>query len=162
MYYDKVSNYFISNQLFYETIDDNYNIIKITNLESRSIVILNFNIYNKEKKIIYDNSININNLESYNIKNPIIYASLIIVDSESNESKEYDITYDIDKYILNNVVVNLNDTKNIWISFIKNTYNYIHNTNNVITYKIITDDVSIYAGNNIEIVIKNNNVTFIT
>ena len=84
MYYDKMSNYFISNKLFYETIDDNYNIIKITNLESRSIVILNFNIYNKEKKIIYDNSININNLESYNIKNPIIYASLIIVDSDKS------------------------------------------------------------------------------
>lgn len=161
LYYDKLLDLFqqhTNTNIYIEEIDNNYNITKKynINLTKNNNTLLNFYIDNIPKKIVYNMPIDLNNLNHYNIKNPIIYAHIQI-----NET-ELDITEELNKFILNNVSINLDKMKHIWIAYIKNKYNYKHLDTNNFKYKIILANISIYEGDNIEIIIKDNNIKFIT
>lgn len=174
--------YYFKNDILYLTLNtinlfgniyNNYNINKkyIDYIENNSIIKLDYNqsnlIYNKNrhtiinfyknnnlKKIIYTPELIIEDIFNYSeFKSPIISFNIKITD------KEYDLTDYLNSLLLYQTNLTLNNKpNNLWLNII----NYNHNTNyknETLNYTIICEDISIYNGESLQIIVKDGKLT---
>jgi hypothetical protein len=129
------------------------------------IILVNFNINNKTKRLIYNSSVDfslLNSLPDYN--SSIILATIDLYDNDNNcIRKEIDITEELNEFILYNCSINLNNknlSKLMWISIINAKFYTYYPTDLTIVYSLMKDDISTLRANEINIVVKDGELSF--
>jgi hypothetical protein len=159
LYYDIFLNYSNKNSSY--TGINNKNIINTNNVDTiknYDIKIFNFNVNNKNKRIIYTNDIDyslLNNLPNYNSE--IILATIDLLDNNKVIIKDIDITPEFNEFILYNTKISVTNSKLdklLWISLINNKFNYDYSTELTINYNLMKDDISIINGEILNISVK--------
>ena len=122
------------------------------------IILVNFNINNKSKRLIYKPSVDfslLNSIPDYN--SSIILATVDLYDGNDCIRKEIDITEELNQFIIYNCNINLNNKKIyklLWISIINSKYYTNYNKDLTIVYSLMKDDISTLRGNEINIRVK--------
>jgi hypothetical protein len=129
------------------------------------IILVNFSINNKTKRLIYNSSVDfslLNTLPDYN--SSIILATIDLYDGNNCIKKEIDITEELNQFILYNCSINLNNknlSRLMWISIINNRY-YTHYSKDLrIDYSLMKDDISTIRANEINIIVKDGDLSFV-
>ena len=127
------------------------------------IILVNFSINNKPKRLIYTPSVDFslfNTLQDYN--SSIILATIDLYDGNNCIKKEIDITEQLNEFILYNCSINLNNknlSKLMWISIINTMYYTNYSKDLTIVYSLMKDDISTIRGNEINILVKDGHLT---
>jgi hypothetical protein len=128
------------------------------------IILVNFNINNKPKRLIYNSSVDfslLNTLPDYN--SSIILATIDLYDGNNCIKSEIDITSELNEFILYNCSINLNNkkiSKLMWISIINEKY-YTHYPSDLnIVFSLMKDDISTMRANEINIIVKDGDLSF--
>ena len=137
-------------------VNFNYNLD--TEYLKYDIILVNFNINNKSKRLIYKPSVDfslLNSIPDYN--SSIILATVDLYDGNDCIRKEIDITEELNQFIIYNCNINLNNKKIyklLWISIINSKYYTNYNKDLTIVYSLMKDDISTLRGNEINIRVK--------
>ena len=122
------------------------------------IILVNFNINNKSKRLIYKPNVDfsiLNSIPYYN--SSIILATIDLYDGNDCIRKEIDITEELNQFILYNSNINLNNKKIcklMWISIINSKYYTNYNKDLTIVYSLMKDDISTIRSDEINILVK--------
>jgi hypothetical protein len=122
------------------------------------IILVNFRINTKLKRLIYNSMVDfsiLNTLPDYN--SSIILATIDLYDGPNCIKKDIDITSELNEFILYNCSINLNNkkiNKLMWISIINNKYYTKYSPDLNIIYSLMKDDISTLRSNEINIVVK--------
>ena len=122
------------------------------------IILVNFSINNKSKRLVYTPSVDfslLNTIPDYN--SSIILATVDLYDGNNCIRKEIDITDELNQFILYNCSINLNNknlSKLMWISIINAKFYTYYPTDLTIVYSLMKDDISTIRGNEINILVK--------
>lgn len=122
------------------------------------IILVNFSINNKPKRLIYTPSVDfslLNTIPDYN--SSIILATVDLYDGNNCIRKEIDITEKLNQFILYNCSINLNNknlSKLMWISIINAKFYTYYPTDLTIVYSLMKDDISTIRANEINIIVK--------
>jgi len=122
------------------------------------IILVNFSINNKSKRLVYTPSVDfslLNTIPDYN--SSIILATVDLYDGNNCIRKEIDITEKLNQFILYNCSINLNNknlSKLMWISIINAKFYTYYPTDLTIVYSLMKDDISTIRGNEINILVK--------
>jgi hypothetical protein len=129
------------------------------------IILVNFRINNKLKKIIYNSTVDfslLNTLPDYN--SSIILATIDLYDGNNCIKNEIDITTELNEFILYNCSINLNNkklNKLMWISIINNKYYTKYSKDLTIIYSLMKDDISTVRANEINILVKDGDLNLL-
>ena len=122
------------------------------------IILVNFSINNKSKRLVYTPSVDfslLNTIPDYN--SSIILATVDLYDGNNCIRKEIDITEKLNQFILYNCSINLNNknlSKLMWISIINAKFYTYYTTDLTIVYSLMKDDISTLRANEINIIVK--------
>ena len=122
------------------------------------IILVNFSINNKPKRLIYTPSVDfslLNTIPDYN--SSIILATVDLYDGNNCIRKEIDITEKLNQFILYNCSINLNNknlSKLMWISIINAKFYTNYTKDLTIVYSLMKDDISTLRANEINIIVK--------
>ena len=126
------------------------------------IILVNFSLNNKSKRIIYNPSINFSLLDSLpHYISPIILATIELWDNEALIKHNIDITEELNEFILYNCDIHLTNSiidKLLWISIINNKYNTKYSKDLTLIYSIMKQDITTIK--NKDIIIKTVNGIF--
>jgi hypothetical protein len=144
-------------------VDFNYSLD--TEYLKYDIILVNFSINNKSKRLIYTPSVDfslLNTLPDYN--SSIILATIDLYDSNHCIKNEIDITSELNEFILYNCSINLNNknlSKLMWISIINAKYYTNYSKDLTIVYSLMKDDVSTIRANEINILVKDGDLNLL-
>ena len=136
----------------------NFNYSLYTEYLKYDIILVNFSINNKPKRLIYKPSVDfslLNTLPDYN--SSIILATVDLYDGNNCIRKEIDITEELNQFILYNCSINLNNnnlSRLMWISIINAKFYTYYSNDLTIIYSLMKDDISTIRGNEINIIVK--------
>ena len=123
------------------------------------IILVNFSINNKPKRLIYKPCdvcfALLNTIPDYN--SSIILATVDLYDGNNCIRKEIDITEELNQFILYNCSINLNNknlSKLMWISLINYKYNTYYPKDFTLIYSLMKDDISTIRSDEINILVK--------
>jgi hypothetical protein len=123
------------------------------------IILVNFSINNKPKRLIYKPGVIcfalLNSIPDYN--SSIILATVDLYDGNNCIRKEIDITEELNEFILYNCSITLNNknlSKLMWISIINAKFYTNYSKDLTLTYSLMKDDISTIRGNEINILVK--------
>ena len=126
------------------------------------IILVNFLLNNKSKRIMYNPSINFSLLDSLpHYISPIILSTIELWDKEKLIKQNIDITKELNEFILYNCDIKLTNSildKLLWISIINNKYNTKYSKDLTIIYSIMKQDITTIK--NKDIIIKTVNGVF--
>tara|TARA_B110000967_G_scaffold208174_1_gene259516 strand:- start:370 stop:807 length:438 start_codon:yes stop_codon:yes gene_type:complete len=129
------------------------------------IILVNFNINNKPKRLIYNSHVDfslLNTMSDYN--SSIILATIDLYDGISCIKTEIDITSELNEFILYNCSIKLNNnklSKLMWISIINEKY-YTHYPKDLnIVYSLMKVDISTIRANEIDILVTNGDLNLL-
>lgn len=161
-YYDKLLIY-KQKKIYCTGINDkyinNFNYSITNEYLKYDIIIINFNIENSRKRMIYNSNIDfslINSIPYYSC--PIILGTINLYKNNNLVKENIDITDELKSFILYNCEVLLNNdenTKLLWISLINNKYNTNYSKNLDIEYTIMEANTNTINHNNIKIIVNN-------
>jgi hypothetical protein len=129
------------------------------------IILVNFNINNKHKRLIYNPSVDfslLNYIPDYN--SSIILTTVDLYDGNNCIRKEIDITEELNEFILYNCSINLNNknlSKLMWISIINDKFYTNYPKDLTIVYTLMKDDISTIRANEINIVVKDGELSLL-
>lgn len=123
------------------------------------IILVNFSINNKPKRLIYKPRAVcfalLNSIPDYN--SSIILATVDLYDGNNCIKKEIDITEELNQFILYNCNINLtnkNLSKLMWISLINYKFNTDYSKDFTLIYSLMKDDISTIRSDEINILVK--------
>jgi len=129
------------------------------------IILVNFNINNKPKRLIYNSNVDfslLNTMSDYN--SSIILATIDLYDGISCIKTEIDITSELNEFILYNCSIKLNNnklSKLMWISIINEKYYTHYPTDLNIVYSLMKVDISTIRANEIDILVTNGDLNLL-
>jgi len=129
------------------------------------IIIVNFSINNKSKRILYNSNIDFSLLESLpNYISPIILSTIELWNNEELIKTNTDITTELNEFILYDCDIQLTNSKLdklLWISIINNKYNTNYSKDLTLIYSIMKQDITTINNKNINIATVNGIITVI-
>jgi len=161
-YYDKLLIY-KQKKIYITGINDkcinNFNYSITNDYLKYNIIIINFNIENSHKRMLYNSNIDfslINEIPYYSC--PIILGTINLYKNNELVKENIDITIELNSFIIYNCEVSLNNdanTKLLWISLINNKYNTNYSKHLDIEYTIMEANINTISHNNIKIIVNN-------
>ena len=162
-YRHSIIYYFI---LYYDTLlTYKQKKITCTGINQHDIMIVNFSINNKSKRIIYNQTIDFSLLNSLpNYISPIILSTIELWDKEKVIKTNIDITEELNEFVLYDCDIQLTNSpldKLLWISIINNKYNTNFSKDLTIIYSIMKQDITTIKNKDINIATVNGIITVI-
>ena len=129
------------------------------------IILVNFYINNKYKRLLYNHNIDFSLLESLpNYISPIILSTIELWNKEVLIKKNIDITTELNEFILYDCDIQLTNSKldkMLWISIINNKYNTNFSKDLTMIYSIMKQDITTIKNKDINIATVNGIITVI-